>query len=424
MILWSLRFLIFNELRQYLLKHFKLLTLTLFIWLLVACQPQTLLVEVTRIVADTPEPIVYTQDVEVTREVPVEVEVTRVVVETLPPEEMPVEVTKTPLGTPSRPIQLLFPAIADTNTMNTRLQPLVQMLEAETGASFSIGILDSEQAVLDLMCSAPEETVGFISAGGFALAEANCGAQVGNVAIDRNGLWWQAGMIVARPNLGIYTLEDLAGRTGAVPDLASIPNSLAVQLLLQQNGIEPTDLIEIPSDSSAMIAVFDADVEFAVATYLPPILPYEEELWQYGEDTPETWRRLGILPTRSPIGYVLVNGEPEFGGYQIRDARARIFDVYPDIFSKTRIIALTPQIPNETVAFGGHFPLGLARELMDAFVIFGNSEMCADSLCASDFYNWRGLQLADSSAYDPLRELMMMWDDPTAVLLLDEATTP
>jgi hypothetical protein len=137
--------------------------------------------------------------------------------------------------------------------------------------------------------------------------------------------------------------------------------------------------------------LYNGEVDFVTAAYTPPIMPYEERLWVYGEDDPEVWREFGVPPTRSPIGYVIVWGEVEFGGYRLRDARASIFDTVPEVYNETQIIALSPQIPNDTVAFGADFPLGLAREVTAVFTEFAASEACVNSLCSTDFYGWAGL---------------------------------
>jgi len=169
-----------------------------------------------------------------------------------------------------------------------------------------------------------------------------------------------------------------------------------------EEGIEPGDIVEVTGDSAAMLAVYEEEVDFATAEFLPPIMPYEERLWEYGEDQPEPGRYLGIPPTRSPIGYVLVNGEPEFGGYRLRDARSRIFDVVPQIFDRTQIVALSAQIPNDVVAFGHDFPLGLARQVTMTLAEYAASEDCTESLCATDFYSWTGLLPAEEQLFSPV----------------------
>lgn len=374
-------------------------------FLMVACQPQVLYVEVTAVAEQIPSssPIPTTnrgvpepQVVEVTRLVPQEV--TRVVT-----EEVVVEVTKSPLGSAERPIQILFPPNYSSVIITGRGQVLADALAAATGLEFAVGVVDSEQALIDLMCSAPVETVGMVSALGYLLANERCGVQLASTAVSNDGRTWQTGMIVTRRDSGILTLEELADKSWAVPDLNSLPNFLYFQALLLDAGIAPGEIVPVQGDNSAMLAVFNEEVDFATATYIPPIMPFEEREWVYGEDSPEIWRTLGIPPTRSPIGYVLVLAEPEFGGYRLRDARAGIFDIEPEIYNTTRIITLSAQIPNETVVLGAEFPLGLARQITALLAEFGTSPACADSLCAGDFYGWSGMQSTDEGVYDSLR---------------------
>ncbi|MCB8966261.1 MAG: PhnD/SsuA/transferrin family substrate-binding protein [Ardenticatenaceae bacterium] len=378
--------------------------------LLVACQPQTLYVEVTRLVSPpeaTVTPIANTTPVTAATAVPLEVtrvvplEVTRVVT-----EEVAVEVTKAPLGTLARPIQLLFPPTYNSAIVMNRGQVLADALTAATGLQFTVGVMDSEAALIALMCDAPMETVGVLSALGYVVANEQCGVQLGNTAVSRDGRTWQTGMIVTRRDSGILTLEDLADKSWAVPDMHSLPNFLYFQAALMDAGIAPGEIVPVQGDNSAMLSVFNGEVDFATATYIPPILPFEEREWVYGEDSPELWRILGVSPTRSPIGYVLVLGEPEYGGYRLRDARSGIFDIEPGIYDQTRVITLSAQIPNEAVALGAAFPLSLAREVITTMSTFAATEMCTESLCAGDFYGWAGLAPAEDAAYDSLRFVM------------------
>lgn len=359
---------------------------------LTACQPQEIVVEVTRLV-DNRESEVR----EVTRIVPETIvqEATRLV-----NENVIVEVTKSPLGTEARPVQLLFSPSVDTVVIGNRGNELAQKLTEETGYKFVVGVLDDEQTVIDMMCSAPLETIGFLSPSAYVIAKENCDVQAGNIAVGNDGYSWQSGMIVTRRDSGIDDLEELAGKSWAVASNNSLANRLYFQALFAEAGIEPGDILEVKGDSEAMLAVLAGEVDFATAAFIPPVMPYEERLWEYGEDDPEPGRYLGLPPTRSPIGYVLVNGEPEFGGYRLRDARSRIFDVEPEIYDRTQIVALSAPIPNETVAFGHDFPLGLARQVTGLLTEFAASEACATSLCAADFFGWAGLLPANDEMFD------------------------
>jgi phosphonate transport system substrate-binding protein len=101
-----------------------------------------------------------------------------------------------------------------------------------------------------------------------------------------------------------------------------------------------------------------------------------------------------------------VAGGPDGGGYLILDARGQAMADYPTIFEETTILALTPQIPNDSVSFGPGFPLSLADQIVDALVEFTASEACATSICSPDFYSWSGIEPVGDSFYDPVREAM------------------
>lgn len=319
------------------------------------------------------------------------------------PVEVTVEVTRPSLGTAERPVQLLFPPTTTAAVIAQRAEPLVAALAAATGMEFAVGIPDDEAAAAALLCAAPADTIAFVSAAAYTVAHDECGAVAGLVARHDDGLTWQMGMLVTRPGAA-GALSDLDGRRWAVADTRSLPNYLYFRAQMAEAGIEPGEVVTAPEDTSALLALRDQEVDFTTAVFVPPIMPLERQ-WVYGETDPEEWRVLGIAPTRSPIGYVIVAGEPEFGGYRLRDARARLFDTTPDIFDVTRILALSEPIPNETVVFGADFPLSLARQTLATMVEFAASEACQTSLCSADLYGWTGLEPADDAAYDPIRHI-------------------
>lgn len=314
-----------------------------------------------------------------------------------------VEVTRPPVGTASRPVQLLFPPVAPGAVIMQRAEPLAEALRAATGAEFAVGVVDSEAALVELLCTAPEDVIGFVSAAAYAIAHDECGAQPGLVAVGDDGLPWQMGMLAIRPGGGAE-LADLAGKRWAVADTHSLPNYLYFLARMTAAGIEPGEIVSAPEESSALLALYDGEVDFSTASYVPPIMPNDRE-WIVGETEAEEWRLLGIPPSRSPIGYVLVAGEPEFGGYRLRDARARMFDTTPEIFNATRILALSEPIPNDTIVFGANFPLGVARQVLATMTGFAASDACATSICSADLFGWAGLQPAEDAAYDPIRAI-------------------
>lgn len=364
------------------------------LWLLVGCSPTPTLVEVTRVAA---------VDNTVSTPTIVEVEVTRLVTET---ETVVVEEAIVPdrpqPGSAERPFLLLFAPVVDTAVMNQRAQIFANWLIQQTGQQFQVGIANDEQSVIDLMCAAPQETIGFLTALGVAAANQQCGVQAVATAVQGNGLSWNAGMIVVRNDSDIETLADLADKRWAVPDEDSLSNTLYFQALLAAQGIELAEIVVVPGDNTAMLAVYNGEVDFATGTYLPPLLPFNEREWNFGEDDPELWREANVFPTRSSIGFVVVNGRPENGGYRVRDARSGVFDTVHGIFDETQILTLSAPIPADSVALGGEFPFGLAQQMETLLTEFAESEQCVESFCALDFYGWTGMETAVATSYEPL----------------------
>ncbi|MFQ5434740.1 MAG: phosphate/phosphite/phosphonate ABC transporter substrate-binding protein [Anaerolineae bacterium] len=378
------------------------------IWLLVltllaACAPETIFVEVTREVPVSAATVLNAPEtVEVTRQV--SVDVTRVVT-----DELMVEVTRSPLGSPARPIQILFPPLASTAVIADKGQQLADVLSRATGSQFVVGVADSETAVIQLLCAAPGDTIGVLPAAGVVQAAERCEAVPGVTAVHADGYPWQTGMLVVDADSGLNTLADLAGKRWGIADENSLPDTIAFRAMLAQAGVAPGEIVAFPGESDAILALFNGDVDFVTAAFVAPILPYDERPWVYGEDDPELWRELGYSPSRSPIGYVIVWGETRFGGYQLRDARARIFDIEPRIYDETRILTLSPPIPNETFVYGADFPLALS--LRTTAVLLGyaaDADACAQTLCASDFTGWTGLTAADESLFEAVWSALQM----------------
>ncbi|MBX3056057.1 MAG: PhnD/SsuA/transferrin family substrate-binding protein [Anaerolineae bacterium] len=368
--------------------------------LVIACTPQT--VEVTRVITET-----VTEEVEVPVEVEIPVEVTRVITETVIEtvvetviEEVMAE--RAPLGSEERPIKVLFVPSVEADIIVTGGEVLADALEQATGLNFEVIVPTSYAATVEEMCASPEDTIGFIPAQGYVLANERCGVTVGGAAV-RQGLPWYTAMFVVRADSDIETLEDLEGRTWAIPSYTSTSGYLYPLAMLREAGIEPGEITEVPGHPAAMLAVYSEDVDFGTAFFSPPLMA--GRTWTYGVDDPEIWRDAGEL-TFNDSGHSLIAGGPAEGGFRILDARASAVSTAPDIFDQTRILALTPQIPNDTVSFGPQFPLSLSQEIVDALVAFTRSEACAQSICAQDFYSWTGIDPVRDSFYDPVRAAM------------------
>jgi phosphonate transport system substrate-binding protein len=384
---------------------------TRFVWLvglilvlvlaLTACQPATeeVQVEVTRVVTET-----VTEQVEV--EVPVEV--TRVVVETeteTVTEEVVVEVEKAPLGSEDRPVKVLFVPSVDVDEIISGGEVLSDALTEATGLNYEVIVPTSYAATIEEMCASPDDTVGFIPAQGYVLANNRCGVTVGAAAI-RFGLSWYTTQYVVSIDSEAQSIEDLAGASWCIPDYGSTSGYLYPQAEFVAAGIEPGEIIETGGHPNAMLGVYNGECDFATGYFTPPLLPFYERQWTYGVDDPEIWREAELPAERTEEGRTFIGGGPDEGGYRLLDSRAAVTDTAPDIYDQTRVLGLTAQIPNDTISFGPEFPLNTANEIVAAMVEFAASDACLESICSDEFYNWTGVEAVADSFYDPVRSAM------------------
>lgn len=374
-----------------------LVSISLLLFVIAACSPQT--VEVTRVITQTEE-----VEVPVEVEVEVPVEVTRVVTETeTVVEEVMME--EAALGSEERPIKVLFVPSVEVDQIISGGEVLANALTEATGLNFEVSVPTSYAATIEEICASPDDTIGFIPAQGYVLANNRCGVTVGAAAV-RFGLSWYAAQYVVPFDSPAESLADLEGATWCIPDFGSTSGYLYPSAQFAALGITPGEIVETGSHNNSMLGVYNGDCEFATAFFSPPLLPNYERAWAYGVDDPEIWREAGVSPVRNDEGRTFVNGDPADGGYRVLDARSSVSDTAPDIFDETRILALTDRIPNDTVSFGPEFPLNTANNIVNALIDFTASDACAQSICSEEFYNWTGLEAVTDSFYDPVRSAM------------------
>ncbi len=375
---------------------------------LAACTPEAETVEVTRIVTEL-------QEVEVEVPVEVEVEVTRIVTEVTTEtvtEIVEVEKEVIPLGSEDRPIQVLFVPSVEVDAILAGGDLLEEALNEVTGLVFEVSVPTSYAATIESMCASPDDTIGFIPALGYIIANERCGVQAGLASV-RFGwpVYWS--QIVVRNDSGIESLADLAGKTWGAPSVTSTSGFLVPSAVLQDAGIEVGEIVEQGgSHTSTMLAVAQGDVDFGTAFFSPPLLPNYNRVWSPGVDDPEIWREAGVAPERTEAGRVFVAGGPDEGGYRVLDARSAAMETYPTIFEETHILFVSDEIPNDTMSFGSEFPLGMAEEIAAAVAAYASSDACIEppdnavTLCSDAFYNWTGAERASDSMFDPTRFLV------------------
>ncbi len=309
------------------------------------------------------------------------------------------------LGSPERPIQVLFVPSVDAQVIVSGGEVMRAALEEATGLTFEVTVPTSYAATIEEMCAAPEDTMGFIPGIGYILANNLCGVDVAFKAVRFGFDVYWAQFLVERDS-DITTLDQLEGLTWAFPDTLSGSGYVAPLAVLQSEGITAGENVESGGHPNAALAVYRGEADFATTFFSPPLLPGGAQ-WAEGDepDVPEDLLE-SCAPDAEDTG--IFCGDPA-DPLRVLDARASARTDAPDIVQQVRILGITPPIPNDTLSFGPDFPADLRAQIEEALVAFAaeceTDENCAwnDSIGNQDFYGWTSINAATDAEYDDLR---------------------
>ena len=305
-------------------------------------------------------------------------------------------VTAPEIGTEDNPIKVLFVPSVDVDFMIESGSLIEQGLYDATGLYYQVSVPTSYAATIEEMCASPDDTIGFIPAMGYVLANSLCGVEPG-LASERYGwnVYWTE-FLVARDS-DFQTLEDLDGASWAYPDATSTSGDLYPLSLFDDYGITVGETVEAGGHPQAVKAVYNGEADFGTAYFSAPLLPEGTWSTDMPPDVPD-----------DVIADCAVNEEGQLwcGEYRVLDARAAITDEAPDVVQKVRILGLSPEIPNDTLSFSPGFPEELRQVIMDGLITFIGTEECEQSLCNEKFYDWTGAGPINDENFDGIRILM------------------
>jgi phosphonate transport system substrate-binding protein len=357
--------------------------------LLLAVMAITVLVVSACAPATTPAPT------EVMTEAPTEV-MTEAPTEVM--TEAPTEAPMAEIGSPEHPIKVLFVPSVDANVIVSGGEIMAQALNEATGLNFEVSVPTSYAATIEEMCASPTDTMAFIPAFGYVLANDLCGVDVAFKAVRRGwGVYWT--MFVVQRDSDIQTLEDLEGKKWAYPDAGSTSGYLVPFVQMKEAGITPGETLEAGGHPEAVRAVYNGEADFATAFYSPWAAPEGAEAWAIGDD-PEVPVDTSTCALNDDASQLLCEG------YRVLDARANIREEFPDVTQKVRILSLSPEIPNDTMSFAPEFPAELRTQIEEALIAFAETEAWGTSIGSEDFYGWSGLEPATDADYDFVRKLV------------------
>jgi phosphate/phosphite/phosphonate ABC transporter binding protein len=307
--------------------------------------------------------------------------------------------TAVPIGTADNPIKVLFVPSVDANVITSGGQIMADALKEATGLEFVVSIPTSYAATIEEICASPDNTMAFIPAQGYVIANQLCGVDVAFKANRRGwGVYWT--MFLVQRDSPYQTLADLNGKKWAYPDAGSTSGYLFPLVALNEAGVTPSENLEAGGHPQAVRAVYNGEADFATAFFSAPLKPEGEPAWAVGDapDIPDD-----LIDTCGPNED---KSQLLCSGWRVLDARANIREEAPDVIQKVRILTLTDAIPNDTLSFGPDFPAELRAKIEAALVAFAKTDAWAQSLGSEDFYGWTGLDPASDAEYDPVRKLV------------------
>ncbi|MCB5247587.1 MAG: phosphate/phosphite/phosphonate ABC transporter substrate-binding protein [Candidatus Cloacimonetes bacterium] len=265
------------------------------------------------------------------------------------------------LGSKKNPIKMYFVPSMEASTVVTSGEAIADWLQEETGYHFKVAVPTSYAAVIEAIGSYQAD-VAWLATFAYVLAEEKYDAEVKFMTV-RNGLNKYCGQFVTRADSGIDSLAQIAGKVVAYTDAASTSGYIYPHAILKREGIEPAKYTFAGGHPQAISAVYNGTADVGCTYWSPP----------------------------DP------SGKP-------KDAREKLLETYPDVFSKIKVIALTDSIPNDTVTFRRGLPAEVESKLVEALEKFSQSEDGRKVL--RELYDIDGLTPATDTDYDIVRQTL------------------
>ena len=311
--------------------------------------------------------------------------------------------TQEPIGTADHPIKVLFVPSVNVDFMVSSGDLIEQALKDATGLEFEVSVPTSYAATIEEMCASPTDTIGFIPAMGYALANQLCGVEPALASVRYGWNVYFTEFLVQRDSeyktfddLG-ETLKQLDGASWAYPDAGSTSGYLYPMSLFQKFDVNIGEKVEAGGHPQAVKAVYNGEADVGTAFFSPPLLP--EGQWQV-DDPPD------IPDELVPDCALNDEGKLYCGGYRVLDARQTIREDAPDVVQKVRILTISPPIPNDTMSYSPEFPEDLKEKITQAVIAYVESDACQETLCNELFYEWTGAAPITDESFDGVRIMM------------------
>lgn len=266
--------------------------------------------------------------------------------ETVEPTPSPTPAAKGSQGNPL--LQLFVPSGASEQIQAGAAE--LDRLMAEQGIYLSSSMAASYAAAIEALCAGRADIV-WLAPLSYTIAKDKCPDASLLLSSIRFGSQFYKGQILAGADSGIEKLEDLNGKRFAFTDPASTSGYLYPIALLESEGVELGDSFFAGSHNAAALAVYNGQADAAAA---------------------------------------------------FDDVRNSLEESFPDIKQKTKVIALTEDIPNDTVTASPELPSEVARAYQRALLDVVSSD--AGKKAIYDLYEWEGVAEVKDDVFDPIRQ--------------------
>lgn len=252
-------------------------------------------------------------------------------------------------GTPDNPlIQLLVPS-GKVDQILAGVSELDDLMQAQ-GVAVDSSIAVSYAAAIDALCSGQADIV-WMAPLSYVVAKDKCPESQLLYTSLRYGSKAYNGQILVGADSGIDKLEDLAGKTIAFTDPASASGYLYPIALLEERGVKPGRTFFAGSHPAAALAIVRGEAD-AAAT--------------------------------------------------VADIRNELEQEVPDIKQTTKVLALTEDIPNDTVAASPNVSPESIESYKKAFSDVTSGKAGEKALNA--IYGWEGVAEGDDTMFEPVRQ--------------------
>ena len=281
-----------------------------------------------------------------------------------------VQPASAPLGTEQNPVKLALAPATDPQKVLAAGQPLVRLLEAETGLRIKLSVPTSYAATIEAM-GTHNLDVAWLAPLAYVLAHDRVGADV-LVANVRGGSTSTIGQIVVRADSGISSLEGLKGKRFAFVDNASLSAYHLPRALLAAQGLDASSL-------------------------------FAETVFVDGDDRV----LLGVYNRQAAGGAISGGGRAGLPG-ALSSVRPVFQPLPPDLAEQVRVIARTDPVPNDVVGIRRGIAPEPGQQLRDGLLRVAASPAGAAAL--RELYGIDGLGPVADADFASLRTAARLLD--------------